>query len=85
MLFADIRGFTTLSETKLPYDVVFILNRYFAAMGLAVEESGWRIDKFIGDGDMALFGVESDGGRGCLDALSAARRMSERLLEINSA
>lgn len=85
ILFADIRGFTALSENKLPYDVVFILNRYFTAMGLAVEESGGRIDKFIGDGVMALFGVETDQRRGCLDALSAARRMSERLLEINAA
>ena len=85
ILFADLRDFTSLSEDKLPYDVVFILNRYFAAMGLAVEESGGRVDKFIGDGVMALFGVESDPKRGCLDALSAARRMSERLLEINDA
>jgi adenylate cyclase len=85
ILFADLRGFTSLSEDKLPFDVVFILNRYFAAMGLAVEESGGRVDKFIGDGVMALFGIESDHKRGCVDALSAARRMSERLLEINAA
>ncbi len=85
ILFADIRGFTALSENKLPYDVVFILNRYFTAMGLAVEESGGRVDKFIGDGVMALFGVGTDTRQGCLDALMAARRMSERLLEINAA
>ncbi len=85
ILFADLRGFTSLSEDKLPFDVVFILNRYFAAMGLAVEESGGRVDKFIGDGVMALFGIESDRKRGCADALGAARRMSERLLEINAA
>jgi len=85
ILFADLRDFTSLSEDKLPFDVVFILNRYFAAMGLAVEESGGRVDKFIGDGVMALFGVETDRKRGCVDALSAARRMSERLLEINAA
>ena len=85
ILFADLRGFTGLAEDKLPYDVVFILNRYFAAMGLAVEESGGRVDKFIGDGVMALFGVESDHKRCCVDALAAARRMSERLMEINAA
>jgi adenylate cyclase len=85
VLFADLRDFTSLSEDKLPYDVVFILNRYFAAMGLAVEESGGRVDKFIGDGVMALFGVETDHRRGCIAALAAARRMSERLLEINAA
>ena len=48
------------SEGRLPYDVVFVLNRYFAAMGRAVEAAGGRVDKFIGDGVMALFGVESD-------------------------
>jgi adenylate cyclase len=85
ILFADLRGFTALSEDKLPYDVVFVLNRYFAAMGLAVEESGGRVDKFIGDGVMALFGIENGGKAGCSDALSAARRMAERLMEINAA
>src|SRR5208283_2937786 len=59
ILFADIRGFTALSEGRLPFDVVFILNRYFAAMGRAVETAGGRVDKFIGDGVMALFGIES--------------------------
>jgi adenylate cyclase len=83
ILFADLRGFTSFAEDKLPYDVVFLLNRYFAAMGLAVEECGGRVDKFIGDGIMALFGVDGDPERGCADALSAARRMSERLMEIN--
>jgi len=85
VLFADLRGFTTLSEDKLPYDVVFILNRYFAAMGQAVEEAGGRVDKFIGDGIMALFGVEGDIARGCRQALQAARVMAARLNEINAA
>jgi adenylate cyclase len=45
VLFADLRGFTALAEARLPYDVVFVLNRYFAAMGTAIEESGGRVDK----------------------------------------
>lgn len=85
ILFADLRGFTALAEAKLPYDVVFLLNRYFAAMGAAVEESGGRVDKFIGDGVMALFGIEGGVESGSRDALNAARRMAERLTEINSA
>lgn len=72
VLFADIRGFTALAEGRLPYDVVFVLNRYFAAMGYAVERAGDRVDKFIGDGVMALFGVESGAEPGCRDALAAA-------------
>ncbi len=85
VLFADLRGFTALAEARLPYDVVFVLNRYFAAMGTAVEESGGRVDKFIGDGVMALFGVDRDVETGCRDALAAARRMIEHLDELNKA
>lgn len=85
ILFADLRGFTTLAEHKLPYDVVFILNRYFAAMGAAVEASGGRLDKFIGDGVMALFGIERGPEAGSRNALAAARAMGERLEELNRA
>ena len=83
ILFADIRGFTSLAEGRLPYDVVFILNRYFATMGRAVEAAGGRVDKFIGDGVMALFGIESGAQAACREALAAARLMSERLEELN--
>ena len=83
VLFADLRAFTRLTETKLPYDVVFLLNRYFAAMGRAIEEAGGRVDKFIGDGIMALFGIEEGAAAGCRHALEAARLMSLRLQDIN--
>lgn len=83
VLFADIRGFTSLSEQKLPYDVVFILNRYFRSMGEAIEGAGGRVDKFIGDGIMALFGVDQSAEKGCVTALAAARTMAQRLDELN--
>ncbi|WPZ36139.1 adenylate/guanylate cyclase domain-containing protein [Thalassobaculum sp. OXR-137] len=83
VLFADIRGFTTLSEERLPYDVVFILNRYFAEMGAAIEGAGGRIDKFIGDGIMALFGVNGDPEEGARQAVAAAREMARRLVDLN--
>jgi adenylate cyclase len=85
VLFADIRGFTALAEGRLPYDIVFILNRYFDTMGRAVEQAGGRIDKFIGDGVMALFGIEGDAAAGCSNALAAARLMSSRLTDLNEA
>ena len=85
ILFADIRGFTALSENRLPYDVVFILNRYFAMVGRAVETAGGRIDKFIGDGIMALFGIDGDAEAACSQALAAARSISEQLLDLNAA
>jgi len=83
ILFADLRGFTQLSERKLPFDVVFMLNRYFTAMGHAIERTGGHVDKFIGDGVMALFGIDSDARTGCRQALSAARAMGENLQELN--
>jgi adenylate cyclase len=84
ILFADIRDFTALAEGRLPYDVVFVLNRYFSAMGRAIENAGGRVDKFIGDGVMALFGIEGGAQTGCRQALDAARLMSERLADLNA-
>ncbi len=83
ILFADLRGFTSLAEKKLPYDVVFLLNRYFRATGQAIESAGGHVDKFIGDGVMALFGIEQPLDAACRSALEAARRMSEAIEEIN--
>ena len=83
ILFADIRSFTELAEAKLPYDVVFLLNRYFEEMGRAIEGAGGRVDKFIGDGIMALFGVESGVEAGSRAALAAASAMSDRLVHLN--
>jgi adenylate cyclase len=85
VMFADLYDFTRLAETRLPFDVVFILNRYFQEMGQAVEVAGGHVDKFIGDAVMALFGLEIASGRACMQALSAARKMFARLDEINSA
>ena len=85
ILFADIRAFTKLSEKKLPYDVVFLLNRYFDAMGSAVSASGGHLDKFIGDGVMALFGIEDGADAGSRAALAAAREIGLRIAELNRA
>ncbi|MGR9328088.1 adenylate/guanylate cyclase domain-containing protein (plasmid) [Rhizobium leguminosarum] len=72
VLFVDIRHFTTLTETRLPFDVVFLLNRYFAIIGKAVEQAGGRLDKFIGDGAMALFGLNTTPEEACRQALNTA-------------
>src|SRR5260370_16697571 len=84
-MFADLYDFTTLAETRLPYDVVFILNRYFQEMGQVVEPDGGHVDKFIGDAVMALVGMEITTERVCTQALSAARMMFERLDGLNTA
>ena len=83
VMFADIRSFTRFSETKLPYDVVFVLNRYFRAMGDAIQGAGGQIDKFIGDGVMALFGADTEPDEACRRALAAAKAMGAALDELN--
>jgi len=75
VLFADLRGFTRLAEPKLPYDVVFFLNRYFEAVGSAITSAGGIVNQFTGDGVMALFGVGQGPTEGCRRALLAASAM----------
>ena len=60
ILFSDIRGFTPFSEKLTPYDVVFILNRYFNRMVKAVEENRGTVDNYIGDGMVAIFGLNDE-------------------------
>jgi class 3 adenylate cyclase len=58
VFFSDVVGFTTIAETLSPYDVMYLLNRYFVRAGEIIERNGGYIDKFVGDGMMALFGVD---------------------------
>ena len=84
ILFSDIRDFTPFSEQNLPYDVVHMLNRYFLMMGEAVIQNDGYIDKYIGDGMMALFGLSGGGARDvCLAAVRAGLQMLENLTEVN--
>lgn len=84
VLFADIRGFTARSEAKLPFDVVYLVNQFSRAMGDAIEASGGKVDKFLGDGLMALFGIDTTPEEGCQAALKAAKQMRLALNELNS-
>jgi len=77
VLFADLRGFTRMAENKLPYDVVFVLNRYFEAVGTAITGAGGVTNQFTGDGVMALFGIDDGAAAGSRQALEAARAMVE--------
>jgi adenylate cyclase len=79
VLFADLRQFTRVAEGRLPYDVVFLLNRYFDAVGGAVERAGGVANQFTGDGVMALFGVEGDPAQGCRAALAAAGEIAHSI------
>jgi adenylate cyclase len=83
ILFADLRGFTRLAEHKLPYDVVFFLNRYFEVVGSAIEQAGGIANQFTGDGVMALFGVNTEPAESCRQALIAAGNMVRGLAELS--
>lgn len=83
ILFCDIRSFTALADRRLPFDIVFLLNRYFAMVGKAVEQAGGKMDKFIGDGAMALFGVDTTNVEACRQALTAAAAIIEDLDRLN--
>jgi len=83
VLFADLRGFTRLAERRLPYDVVFVLNRFVTVTGLAIEGAGGRVDKVMGDGIMALFGLEQGPAEAARAALAAARGTALALAELN--
>ena len=58
IFFSDIANFTSLAEPLSPYDVMYLLNRYFVQVGDIIEQNGGYIDKFVGDGLMAIFGVD---------------------------
>jgi adenylate cyclase len=84
VLFADLRGFTRMAEHKLPYDVVFFLNRYFATVGTAITGAGGVTNQFTGDGVMALFGIDDGAAVGSRQALAAAQAMVEGMTRLNA-
>jgi len=84
VMILDIRGFTTLSEGRDPAEVVALLNRLFSFMIEITNEEKGIINKFLGDGFMAVYGAPvSDGGE-CRNAVRAARRILAALDEENA-
>jgi adenylate cyclase len=83
VLFADIRGFTRISEHAPPEKIVNLLNRYFSAMTDIIFAHGGTLDKYLGDGLMALFGAPTVTPKDAANAISAAVAMQRRMLSIN--
>ncbi|MFQ5567621.1 MAG: adenylate/guanylate cyclase domain-containing protein, partial [Paracoccaceae bacterium] len=81
IFFSDIADFTSLSERLSAYDVMYLLNRYFVQAGDIIEQNGGFIDKFVGDGLMAIFGVDDQADaplrsvNAALQTLAAVDRM----------
>jgi adenylate cyclase len=84
LLFSDIRGFTTLSETRAPEEVVAILNRYFTRQVEVIFRHGGSLDKFIGDAIMAFWGAPLDDARHAQNAVACALDMAEALQEFKA-
>ncbi|MDQ8730268.1 adenylate/guanylate cyclase domain-containing protein [Bradyrhizobium sp. LHD-71] len=82
-MFVDMRGSTKLAETRLPFDTVFIINRFLAAVSQAVVASGGQPNQFVGDGQLALFGLASDPATACRQAIVAAGRIARNVAELN--
>ncbi len=84
VLFADIRGFTALSENENPEKVVGLLNRYFSAMTEIIFEHGGTLDKYLGDGLMALFGAPTASEKDADNAVKTAIAIQKRVQQLNS-
>ncbi|MHC2337055.1 adenylate/guanylate cyclase domain-containing protein [Bradyrhizobium sp. USDA 4454] len=82
-MFVDMRGSTQLAEKRLPFDTVFIVNRFLGAVSQAVLEAGGRPNQFIGDGMLALFGLSTERHEACRQALRAAALISANIDELN--
>jgi adenylate cyclase len=83
ILMADLRGFTSITESASPPVISDVLNRYFAAMVEEVHRGGGYIDKFMGDTVMALFGAPESQGNDLQRAVQSAVRMQWAMLEVN--
>jgi adenylate cyclase len=82
-MFVDMRGSTQLAEKRLPFDTVFIVNRFLGAVSQAVMECGGKPNQFVGDGMLALFGLSTGRHEACRQALRAAAMIAANVDEVN--
>lgn len=84
VMFADIRNFTTRSESSTPEAIIQLLNYYFDEMTAAIDEFGGTVDKFIGDGLMAFFGAPNISANPSQNGFDAAKCMLRSLDRVNA-
>ena len=82
-MFVDMRGSTKLAETRLPFDTVFLINRFLEAASQAVVDAGGQLNQFVGDGLLALFGLDSDPPTACRQAIRAAALVASNVEYLN--
>jgi adenylate cyclase len=82
-MFVDMRGSTKFAESRLPFDVVFLINRFLGAASQAVIDAGGQPNQFVGDGLLALFGIDSDPATACRQAMRAATLVADNVATLN--
>jgi adenylate cyclase len=82
-VFVDMRGSTKLAEEQLPFDTVFLVNQFLRAVAMAVLEAGGQPNQFLGDGLLALFGLDADPATACRRAVLAAAGIAANVAELN--
>ena len=82
-MFVDMRGSTRLAENRLPFDTVFVVNRFLGAVSKAVIDCGGQPNQFLGDGQLALFGLTASRQTACRQALLAAAHISAHIEDLN--
>jgi adenylate cyclase len=82
-MFVDMRGSTKLSEERLPFDIVFLINRFVDVASQAVTDAGGQPNQFVGDGVLALFGLDVDRVTACRQALRAAALVASNVAYLN--
>ena len=83
VLFTDVRGFTTISEKLPPEKVVEILNEYFTRVTDVIFDNGGMLDKYLGDGAMAVFGAPISKGNDAANAVRAGIEIQRLVLQLN--
>jgi adenylate cyclase len=82
-MFVDMRGSTSLSEGRLPFDIVFLINRFVETVSRAISDAGGEPNQFVGDGVLALFGLNADAATACRQALRAASLIESNIAHLN--
>jgi adenylate cyclase len=82
-MFVDMRGSTKLAEARLPFDIVFLINRFLGAASQAVLDAGGEPNQFVGDGMLALFGLGVPPETACRQALGAAASVAANVEYMN--
>jgi adenylate cyclase len=82
-MFVDMRGSTRLAEARLPFDTVFLVNRFLEAASRAVVDAGGQPNQFVGDGLLALFGLHADPATACRQAIRAAAMVASNVEYMN--